>query len=559
MQTFVYTAAHVQHLFLTTPLILEMVACCMFALNAQYLLHSSRYAQAFFFVRDGPKLMAFGMMDFRTIKLPDGLEANWDGKGRLIKTLPGITSKVQCVPQIVAHIPAIASCATADKGTGAKLLKRMMSCAMYNGCSFLIIEALKPLDKIYYPQYHFACTTLLESKDNLQPMIVKLSNLTFGDDFKVLDVPIDKRPLMLPELLAAPDFNKFCVATTDGFLSFLMSKGHVAQEMLRRICVRMSLVVEDWSGGHTPFGPRHVARSAQFWSHHHDGATLLTDIDLTQVSPRPVFAEYVVRAAAAEPAALGLDAAAAANIDAAAQGAAYNVLQLLAAPLTAAPPAAPPAEAPLTAEEQEERDYEIQTTGGYYDRSGAFVFLGAAAAAAPSAPAAPIVTPSNRVPKRKRDASGGAAASGGAGGAASAGGARPKTDFTEPVDYVYDGSGCPPLAPKPDGVRGLRYLAEAWSMLGPDDFVKPQVVSEAIRRNHLAGIMAKLRSAAPGAFGRPPVGGGKGTGARCAEDLKPHVLTHLRAAAANGVSGSDIMSAIAAERWWTKRHPLYLI
>jgi hypothetical protein len=199
----------------------------------------------------------------------------------------------------------------------------------------------------------------------------------------------------------------------------------------------------------------------------------------------------------------------------------------------------------------EEKAYEIATLGGYYDSSNVFVpvapaeagpaeaaAVGAGGGQASSAPAVQYV-PAYRilVSKRKRDV----------------------VTYTEPQAYSFSGAGVPPLCAPPPDSRGLRHLAEAWRLLEPSDLTAVRIVPDWTRQQYLLKLVQKLRNAEPGAFGRPPPGGGRGSGIKNAVAAKPHLVSSLRTAAEHGVSAADVMTAIASEKWWTERHPFYLL
>ena len=159
---------------------LAMLRVALFTLMPQYLHDTSRYSHRLTLVFRGPVLLAFAFLNVELVNVPD-LTA-WSGVERLSYWALHLGPKAPKRSTRVAHLGAIAVSPHGPKGLGARLMAVQKGLAMAllpaEPVKILALEAIRPLDTVYYNHFGFQTSTptfwTVSDPVSLVPMVFKL-------------------------------------------------------------------------------------------------------------------------------------------------------------------------------------------------------------------------------------------------------------------------------------------------------------------------------------------------------------------------------------------------
>jgi len=175
-----------------------MLRAALFTIMPQYLHDASRYSHRLTLVFRGPILLAFAFLNLETVAIPD--VSSWSGDERLSFWAPSLSGirkraktsdapdgrqKAPRFPTVVAHLGAIGcsphSTVVDGEGLGSRLMKvqKALAYQMLAGpVRLLALEAIKPLDTLYYGRFGFQTSTpsfwSVSDPVSLVPMVHKL-------------------------------------------------------------------------------------------------------------------------------------------------------------------------------------------------------------------------------------------------------------------------------------------------------------------------------------------------------------------------------------------------
>jgi len=226
----------------------EMSRTILFSLGPQYLLQSAKNCHVMTFVHVDGLLMGFAFLTVeKKANMPENF-MHWSGDNLLNAHTVKLNKKN--IEVLLGHITVIGCSVFAEK-LGERLVKSQRSLAFAAGCSALAIEAVRPLDEIFYPNLNFqkASPKFHDFKDTkLVPMISKLGPQDLMEfEPCLLDYIRDHAVVTEDNEDLVPQESHVLMSRIQLFLWKMKDDNARAAEALRKIAVRMNLDPKEYA------------------------------------------------------------------------------------------------------------------------------------------------------------------------------------------------------------------------------------------------------------------------------------------------------------------------